>query len=104
MTECAVFGIIAARSAIAQLSGSVKLPAAPAQAVEEPASQPAATSSEITLDQLKHNNGENGAPLWAAIHGQVYLPAPSSLAVPSSLADAVPSSLADAVCPGIRSD
>jgi flavocytochrome c len=70
MTECAVFGIIAARSTIAQLSGTVEQPAAAAQVVEEPA--PAATSSVITLDQLKHNNGENGAPLWAAIHGQVY--------------------------------
>ena len=69
MTECAVFGIIAARSTIAQLSGTVKQPAAAAQVIEEPA--PAATSSVITLDQLKHNNGENGAPLWAAIHGQV---------------------------------
>jgi len=81
MTECVVFGIIAARSTIDQLSASATpsthsqnspMAAADVNPVTSPVQETPASGGLITIEQLKKNNGLNGAPLWAAIHGQVY--------------------------------
>jgi succinate dehydrogenase/fumarate reductase flavoprotein subunit len=72
MTECVVFGMVAAQSVADSLKTDVNVPVVPnSQPVaQEPAAAP--KEAQITKEQLAHNDGRNGSPLWTAIHGQVY--------------------------------
>ena len=73
MTECVVFGIIAARSVQAQLTPADSTvqpqpePMAPTPAPEQPA-----VLEPISAERLALHNGRDGAKLWSAIHGKVY--------------------------------
>jgi hypothetical protein len=77
LTECVVFGRIAARSIFAEAGRLLTKPAdQEAQQVAQPSAPAALSESKaplpvVTSAQLREKDGKAGRPLWSAIHGSV---------------------------------
>ncbi len=73
LTECVVFGRIAAATIQHELSATAAHDTATA-ATATPTPQAAAPAGlrQITRGQLASNDGKSGRPLWTALYGKVY--------------------------------
>lgn len=75
LTECVVFGRIAARTLYAEISGAQQgqqQHQQQAPLLSPPSSPPTAAQAElpvVSAAQLRENDGKNGHRLWSAIHG-----------------------------------